>query len=201
QQQQKYEEAGEVLKTFQKRIPQYPGLDVEIGWNYSLKGDEDKATSFYSRALKEIDEHPNTAYKTGNNFHNYGLLNQAEAAFKKGLEHSPNATYSMRLAEVYGEQGKLAEMFSTYLDLIINDAQYFYSVNRYFSEFITEDPDNEANTILRKILIQRLQKHPKVAYNQILSWLYIQENEFKKAFVQEKALLQRSENKSLLKLN
>src|SRR5699024_1330321 len=68
---------------------------------------------------------------------------------------------------------------------------------RSFSEYVTDEPDNEANQIIRHLLLKKIQQEPNPVYNKLLSWLYTQENAFQKAFVQEKALYQRSENKSL----
>src|SRR5699024_10626580 len=51
--------------------------------------------------------------------------------------------------------------------------------------------------ILRNLLLKKLQEDPDLLYNEFLSWLYIQEGDFKKAFIQQKAIYQRSENKSL----
>lgn len=59
--------------------------------------------------------------------------------------------------------------------------------------YITEDPTSESNQLLRKILLKRLQSDPDVLYNELLSWLFIQQKDFKKAFVQEKAIFTRGE--------
>ena len=42
------------------------------------------------------------------------------------------------------------------------------------------------------MLFSKLQKSPDLSYNQILSWLFVQEEEFKKAFAQEKAIYKRN---------
>ena len=73
-------------------------------------------------------------------------------------------------------------MFGTFLDLIKQKPEYFYAVNRNFSEYITEDSANEANQVLRKLLLKRIQQEPDLFYNQMLSWLFTQQQEYKKAF-------------------
>lgn len=200
QEQEKYEEAGQALEAFKEKVPQFPGLDVEIGYNLSLLGKEAEAEKYYKKALAMIEKQPSSAYRVGSNFHKYGKLEEAIIAYKLALQEKPNSNYSIRLAQVYGEQNRLEEMFSTYIDLILLDPQYYYSVNRYFAEFITSEPDNEANVLLRRVLIKRLQQEPEPAYNQILSWLYVQENDFKKAFTQEKALFRRLDDQNTGKL-
>ncbi len=97
----------------------------------------------------------------------------------------------MQLANIYGEQGKLEKMFISYLELTEKNLGFQGVAQRYFSIYVTEDPHNEANIILRKTLLKRSQENPDVLYNKLLSWLFIQQKEFKKAFTQEKAIYKR----------
>ena len=46
---------------------------------------------------------------------------------------------------------------------------------------ITEDPNNEANLQLKKALLQRSQQNPDILYNELLSWLFIQQKEIQKS--------------------
>jgi tetratricopeptide (TPR) repeat protein len=82
-------------------------------------------------------------------------------------------------------------MFTKYLDLMQSNPSYRAIAQRNFSQFITEDPSNEANDALRKILLKQLQANPELLYNELLSWLFIQQKEYKKAFLQEKAIYKR----------
>ncbi|MGB7843327.1 MAG: tetratricopeptide repeat protein, partial [Salinimicrobium sp.] len=70
------------------------------------------------------------------------------------------------------------------------------AVSRIYGQFITEDPANEANMIFRKLLLKKLQEDQNILFNQMLSWLFVQQKEFKKAFLQEKAIYRR-ENSGL----
>src|SRR5690606_34599025 len=63
---------------------------------------------------------------------------------------------------------------------------------RNFSLYITEDPENEANAVFRKQLLKRSQENQNILYNEMLSWLFMQQGEYAKAFIQEKAIFRRS---------
>ncbi|WP_304156503.1 tetratricopeptide repeat protein [Mesonia mobilis] len=197
---EQYEEAEKYLIDFSKRNTIYPNLLVEIGYNYQLQDQQEKAEEYYQQAIDKIDKIPNYAYTVGRAFQNYNLLDEAAITYEKGLEKQPNPNFIIQLARIYGEQGKLEEMFGTYLDLIKQKPEYFYAVNRNFSEYITEDSANEANQVLRKLLLKRIQQEPDLFYNQMLSWLFTQQQEYKKAFIQEKAIYQRSPDKNLRKI-
>ena len=64
---------------------------------------------------------------------------------------------------------------------------------RTFSRFITEDPSNPANVTFKNLLLKRIQQQPELIYNKLLSWLFIQQKDYKKAFLQEKAIYKRSD--------
>ncbi len=200
QAQEKYEDAQKVLLEFSKNIPNYPGIEVRIGQNYALQQKEEQAHSHYEKALEQVKRQPGFAYGTGKTFREYSLLEYAIRSYTIGLDQTGDPTYAIQLAQIYGEQGKLEKMFNTFLELVEKDTQYFYSINRYLSQYITSDPNHAANNTLRRQLLKNLQENPNLVYNRLLSWLFTQENNFKQAFVQEKAIYQRSENKNLSRI-
>lgn len=169
----------------------YPQLYVELGYNYSLQNQPDLADTNYNKAYEAIEINPNFSYSIGNAFEKYSLLEQAITTYEKAMSANEKIDFSMQLAQIYGEQGKLEKMFGSYLNLIEKNATFKASAQRYFSLYTTEDSDNEANQIFRRLLLQRSQQNPDVLYNELLSWLFIQQKEFKKAFVQEKAIYKR----------
>jgi len=197
QEQEKYDEAQTFLKDFQNRVRNYPMVYIDLGRNYEFQGDSEKAQDFYEQAIAIVKDNPGYTLQTGRKFQKYNLLDQAAETYEAALELKSNANYILALARVYGEQRKLDKMFSTFLDLILENPRYRYAVNQSFSEYISSEPDHEANVILRRLLLKRLQEDPDILYNEFLSWLFIMENDFEKAFVQEKAIYHRSEDKSL----
>ena len=74
----------------------------------------------------------------------------------------PDRDFNGQLARIYGEQGKLEKMFTKYIDLMQSNPSYQSIAQRNFSLYINEDPVNEGNSILRKVLLQRLQQDPDV---------------------------------------
>ena len=84
-------------------------------------------------------------------------------------------------------------MFENYLELIETNPDFFPIANREFGKYISADASSEANTIFRRLLLTKLQKDPSLLYNEMLSWLFTQEQEFLKAFSQEKAIYRRSD--------
>ncbi|WP_300439630.1 tetratricopeptide repeat protein [Christiangramia sp.] len=194
QQLENFEEAERMLQERLNRTANNPSLLIELGHNYELQNEEEKAKRFYDEALQSIEARPNYAYSIARGFEQYSLLDYAAKAYERALEMSSDRNYNLQLARIYGEQGKIEAMFSNYLDLIEDDMKFYGIANREFNRYISEDSQSEANTIFRKLLLKRLQEDPQLLYNEMLSWLFIQQKDFDKAFVQERAIFKRGEN-------
>ena len=191
QQLEKFAEAEKLLKEKLADGRNFPQLYVDLGYNYSLQNNSELATENYNKAIEAIDINPNYSYNIGNTFEKYSLLEEAVIVYEKAMSLSDKIDFNMQLAQIYGEQGKLEKMFDSYLGLVEKNVAFKGSAQRYFSLYTTEDPNNEANLLLKKTLLQRSQQNPDVLYNELLSWLFIQQKEYKKAFVQEKAIYKR----------
>lgn len=191
QQLEKFAEAEKLLKEKIADGRNFPQLYVDLGYNFSLQNKPELATENYNKAIAFIDVNPNYSYNIGNSFEKYSLLDEAVITYEKGMALSEKIDFNMQLAQIYGEQGKLEKMFDSYLGLVEKNVSFKGSAQRYFSLYTTEDPNNEANLLLKKTLLQRSQQNPDVLYNELLSWLFIQQKEYKKAFVQEKAIYKR----------
>ncbi|MEC8683530.1 MAG: tetratricopeptide repeat protein, partial [Bacteroidota bacterium] len=123
----------------------------------------------------------------------YNLLDEAATTYTLAKDAGLNSVYiNVELARIYGEQGNIEQMFDAYINLILESERYQSLAQRAFNDFITDDPQNEANGIFRTLLLKRLQDDPNLLYNRLLSWLFIQQKEYNKAFIQEKAIARRT---------
>ncbi|MGY8932562.1 MAG: tetratricopeptide repeat protein [Flavobacteriales bacterium] len=192
QQLEDYKEAEKLLKG-RLNIKIIPQLYVELGYNYSLQENDSLATINYDKAILFVKESKKFNYgrSIGESFERYSLLDKAIETYVTAMDAFPDADYSYQLARLYGEQGNLEKMFDSYLVLIKKNRSYQGVAQQNFSLYISEDPTEEANILLRKALLQKLQKQPDILYNELLSWLFIQQKEYNKAFTQEKAIYKR----------
>ena len=192
QQLEQFEEAETLLKEQLNSRRRLPQLYVDLGYNYALQNKDSLATQANKEAIQYLNESPNYAYSIGKAFEGYSLLDEAVTTYETAMSMDPNLNLNPQLARIYGEQGELEKMFNSYLNLIQQTPSYRALAQRNFSQYVNEDPTNEANELLRKTLLKRLQENPDVIYNELLSWLFIQQKEYKKAFTQEKAIYKRN---------
>ncbi len=192
QQLEEYEDARFYLENVVSRISTNEVYLVELGYNHQLQQQDSIATTYYNQAIDQVSQNPRRTGLTGKAFRSHNLLEQAVQVYEIGMTFNPQAVYTLELAEIYGELGQLEEMFDSYLFLVLKNNTYLSRAQRYIGRFVTDDPFNEANGIFRKLLLKKLQQEPLIVYNELLSWLYIQQKDFKKAFLQEKAIYKRS---------
>ncbi|WP_422858584.1 tetratricopeptide repeat protein [Flagellimonas sp. S174] len=171
----------------------FPTFFIELGYNYALQNQPEKANEYYEKALLKIDENPNFGYSVGYRFQKYALLDQAIKAYSRAMDLKPDLNYDFQLARIYGEQGDIEKMYQAYLNLIVDGRTSRSNVLRNIDEFISEDATQPNNVTLRKVLLRNAQKNPDVLWNELLSWLFIQQKQYKSAFNQEKAIFKRSE--------
>jgi tetratricopeptide (TPR) repeat protein len=164
---------------------------VELGYNYQLKKDTLNASLNYNKAIEGIREKAGYAYTIGRRFEDLVLLEQAAQVYELGMELNPKSNFNIHLARIYGQLTRFEEMFAAYLSYLEYKPDYIDNIKRLFSQFITEDKNNENNVVLRKALLKKIQSNPNTMWNGLLSWLFIQQKEYKKAFAQEKAIYNR----------
>jgi tetratricopeptide (TPR) repeat protein len=172
---------------------QNPQHLVDLGYNYHLKHEEARAQDYYNQAILKIDENPVYGYYVAYRFESHALIDLAAKAYERAMELRPEANYHIQLARIYGEQGEIEKMFTSYVNFVEKNNSLANQVKRYFSDYISESSDDENNATLRKVLLKKIQEQPNVIWNQMLSWLYVQQRDYAKAFAQEKAIYKREQ--------
>mgnify|MGYP000523902054 CR=1 FL=1 len=115
---ERYTEAEAFLLEKLKDSYAFPTFYIELGYNYTLQDQADRATEYYDQAIKKIDENPNYGYSVGYRFQKYALLDYAIQAYTKAMELKPDLNYDFQLARIYGEQGDIEKMYQSYLNLM-----------------------------------------------------------------------------------
>jgi len=192
QQLEQYQEAENFLTEIIDRT-NYTAFYVILGYNYQLQNNLEKANENYTIAINSLFVNPNNAYSVARTFQDYSLLEQAATTYEKAMEVKPELNLKLPLAQIYGEKGDIEKMMLNYIDFAERNPISLSNIKRALNSFISEDGTNESNSILRKLLIKKIQQEPNVIWNDLLSWLFIQQKDFNKAFVQEKAIVTRNQ--------
>ena len=181
-------------KAIRERLDKYKqgNLMVELGYNFQLQKNEASAKKQYDEAIQRIKNNPNEVYGIANSFERKALLEYALKSYQTATALQPNFNFNYQMALLYGQLGKTEMMISTFLDEAYANPQNSIQIQNQLARFIVEDGDENFNETLRKSLITRAQKNQDVFWNEYLSWYYVQQKEFGKAFIQEKAVYKRN---------
>jgi tetratricopeptide (TPR) repeat protein len=190
QQLQQFDKAEKALQARLEKFKQ-SNLLIELGYNYQLQKDESKAKKIYEQAIDKISKNVNEAYGIGYTFERKSLLDYALLAYKTATEIEPRLTFNSQMAVIYGQQGKTDLMIETYLIEAYQNPQNLPLIQSQLSRFMNEDADETFNDNLRKSLLLRAQKTQDIFWNDFLSWFFIQQKEYGKAFIQQKAIYKR----------
>jgi tetratricopeptide (TPR) repeat protein len=167
-------------------------LLVELGYNYQLQKNEPKAKKYYDQAIEKIQKNANEVYQIAYIFEKKALVDYALQAYQIATEKEPKFNFNFQMAMLYGQQGNSEMMIEKFLTESYNNPHNLPAVQNQFTRFMTEEVDEKFNESLRKALLIRAQKTQDIFWNDYLSWFYVQQKEYSKAFIQQKAIYKRN---------
>jgi tetratricopeptide (TPR) repeat protein len=191
QQLQQYDKAQKAIEVQLDKFKQNQLL-VELGYNFQLQKDQEKANKYYNQAIDKIKKNANEVYGIAYVFERKALVDYALLAYKTALEKDPQMSFNFQMATLYGQQGNTDLMIDTFLQEAYQNPQNLPLIQNQLSRFMTENVDASFNDSLKKALLVRAQKTQDVFWIDFLSWLFIQQKEYGKAFIQQKAIYKRN---------
>lgn len=191
QQLQQFDKAQDLIEN---RLDKYKqgNLLVELGFNYQLQKNQEKANKYYNQAIDKIKKNASEVYGIAYVFEKKSLIDFALLAYKTAVEKDSKLSFNFQMGVLYGQQGNTSLMIDTFLDEAYTNPQNLPLIQNQLSRFMTEQEDVVFNDTLKKALLLRAQKSQDVFWNDFLSWLFIQQKEYGKAFIQLKAIYKRN---------
>lgn len=191
QQLSQFEKAKDLIM---QRLDKYkqPNLLIELAYNYQLQKDEKNAVKFYEKGIASIKENPSNVFAVASNFEKKSLLDYALKSYALALTLQPDFNFNQQMAVLYGQQGKVDLMIEKFLEEGEKNPPSTIYIQNYLSRFMTEESETSFPDSLRKALILKAQKSQDIYWNQFLSWFFVQQKEYGKAFIQEKAIYKRN---------
>jgi tetratricopeptide (TPR) repeat protein len=181
-------------KELNERYSKYKqgNLLVQIGFNYQLQKEQNKANKYYEDAIDKIRKTPNEVYGIAYVFEKKGLIDYALQSYQLAIEKEPKFNFNFQMALLYGQKGDTDMMIEKFLTEAYNNPPNNIMIQNQLSRFMIEEADEAFNEALKKKLLLRSQKNQDIFWNEYLSWYYVQLKEYGKAFIQEKAIYKRN---------
>jgi tetratricopeptide (TPR) repeat protein len=187
--QRDHKEAEKLVKKTIKRFPDNPGFEVDLGRVYQASGNKAAAERQFDKLLQSMS--PEAVIVVANAFMQHELFDYAEKAYLRGRELSKDQTaYTRPLIALYAYRQKNDKLIPEVLNLLQeNESELGYVQSRLQNSLKEE----ENFDLLEKELILRVQQNPdKLAYSEMLIWLYIQRKDFYSALLQARAVDKRT---------
>ncbi len=191
QQLQQFDKAN---KAIEDRLDKYKqsSLLVELGYNFQLQKNTDKAKKYYEQALDKIRKNPNEVFSIASTFEQKAIIDYALQAYQIGVTLEQKFDFNFQMALLYGQKGDTDNMIEMFLTESYKVPQNLIPIQNQFTRFLTEDSKENFNESLKKALLIRIQKTQDIFWNDYLSWFYVQMKEYGKAFIQQKAIYKRN---------
>ena len=191
---QQLQQFDKAEKAIQERLDKYKqgNFLVELGYNYQLQKNQEKANKYYDQAIDKIKKNPSEVYQIAYVFDRKALVDYALLAYQTAVSLEPKFNFNFQMALLYGQKGETDKMIDMFLTESYANPQNLIMIQNQLSRFTTEETDESFNDALKKALLVRIQKNQDIFWNEFLSWFYVQQKEYGKAFIQEKAIYKRN---------
>jgi tetratricopeptide (TPR) repeat protein len=187
-----YKQAEKVVAKQAKRNARQPAYQVDLGWVYAQRGDDDDARKQYDKALKQLDVSDDMMIKDlANAFEGRGQLEYSVKTYLAARK-VPQRIYrfNLELARLYDKRGETDKVVVEYLELINTQGyEYIDLIQQNLQDIIASDADGKKGELIKEQLLKEIQKNPSnIAFSDILIWFFIQKRDFESAFTQSKAI-------------
>src|SRR5690606_8682419 len=105
---------------------------------------------------------------------------------------SPGLRFDYQKALLYGELGDLQKMYSMYVSMVEKTPTYLPTIKSLISQGMSQGGESSMD-FLKELLIRRIQEGGPETMNDLLVHVFIQEQNFRGAFTQLRALDKRRE--------
>ncbi len=183
-------ETERYLKQGIRRNPDNPQFNVDYGIFLIRQRRKKDAEAHFETFMGRIQRDDSKIRYTARKFINEDLYNYAERLYLAGQERK-QTDFSFELANLYAISGKIEKMIETYLRILEVYPQRLEYIQGILQ---TRIRDEATFTKMENTLFRYVQKNPElIVYNEMLVWFYIQQKNFKKAFLQARAIDRRKQ--------
>ena len=192
-----YKEAEKLIKKRIRKNSDQLAYIVDQGLLEEKQGNEKEAVKFYEEAVDQLGQDPQQARLLANQFNRYQKYAYTEAVYLKSRKLNKNEElFRFELANALAQQGKTSEMIDIYLDVVGKNRNYIQTVQNIFSRVLYPDPEGKQMQDLKEQLLRRIQDQPQQkVYAELLIWLYLQDENFRGALIQARALDRKTNEK------
>jgi tetratricopeptide (TPR) repeat protein len=181
-----YKEAEDLIKKQIKVSPDKILLYVSYGNLYEEQFELEKAQKKYEEAIEQMPAEQYQVIRLANSFVQLTKYDLALATYEKGQKILKDKTlFAYELGDLYRQKGDSKSMIDNYLNALLENPSRLTSMKTLFQRYFTAEDFKE----LKIQLYDRIRETPDESiYPEMLTWLFIQDKDYKSALRQVKAM-------------
>lgn len=183
----RYEEAEQLVRRQLKAYPRQYMYSIDLGRVLQERGDKAEAFALYDQLIKDLPRNEAAIRELGTSFYradayDYSIKTYTEGRKILGDEH----LFAFDLIGLYRFRKDKVMLIQEYLLLLETTPEVLPQAQNVLSNIFEDNADYD---LLKSALLRRLQKDPQnIAYSELLTWQYIQQEDFDMALKQTLAL-------------
>ncbi len=183
---EQYDKCESVIKEQLKKNPHDIHLYVTYGNLFEKQFKDAEADEQYKKAIKKMPPDRYVITQLANSFTELSKFDLAIETYEKGGQLlKDELVFSFNLGDLYRRKGDSEKMIFHYLNSLATNPGMLNSMKSIFQRYLTATDYEE----LQIQLYSRIQDQPEVIqYPELLSWVFIQNKDYKNALRQDKAL-------------
>lgn len=179
----RYDAAEKVVKKLMRQSLANNGYTIALGRLYQEKGDIQAATKIFNEQISKLPKDEFQIRELANNFYRFENYDLAVQTFKQGRKLLSNdQLFGFELLNIYRFKKDKPNLMQEYLDMLPSAPQLLPQAEGVLATIFEDKNDYE---IFQVAILRKIQKEPDVeVFIQLLTWNYIQQQEFDMALRQ-----------------
>ena len=181
-----FDECEQVIKKQLRRDPENVQLYVTYGKLFERQVLDEQAEEQYRLAIEKMPKDQFAITRLANAFMVLTKYDLAIETYERGSELlKDKEAFAYNLGELYRRKGDSAKMIESYLNSIETNPGRTNSVKAIFQRYLLPEDYQELQTQLYTLIQE---KPDAVFYPEMLTWVFIQQKDYRNAFRQARAL-------------
>ncbi len=187
---EKFRDAERLVNQQISRSPDDIRYQVDIGLIHSRSGNQRRERRHTEGLINDLRANHRQVIDLALAFEGRGFIDRALETLLRGRELLGDShPLHLRIAALYEKKRDYNAMMVEYVNYLVEHPGDEERVRGILQDAIANDPDFERNDALRRVLLSRTQREPgNVMYAEMLLWLSLQQQDFRMAFMQARAL-------------